>query len=204
MFCQQYAESSICCLGVWYVCCDSTQYNYWRHLSWSWKDSLISPCGNGGKSQARDRENYKKLLQTQRQLNMNQQGSIAELKRKTPTSPSYWQTKVMQLWFSTLWTTNRRSYPFLRIHPIGDWPGIPLNRQNVETTLPLKKLHTNRRYRQSTASVRLQTTETIWTSQDKRGFLWHPLLATLSLLPTNTPSFWQDLSANSPGIRHTM
>jgi hypothetical protein len=36
------------------------------------------------------------------------------------------------------------------------------------------------------------------------GSLWDPLLLTLLLLPTNSPSTWEDFSAISLGIRHTM
>jgi hypothetical protein len=50
---------------------------------------------------------------------------------KTPTSPSYRQTKAMLPLFSTLWTTNKWSPPFLRIHHIEDWPGILLIRQTL-------------------------------------------------------------------------
>ena len=42
-------------------------------------------------------------------------------------------------WFSTPWTTSRRSPPFLRFHHIEDWPGILLIRQNGKPHYLLKK-----------------------------------------------------------------
>jgi len=51
-------------------------------LYWGWQGSTISTSGDGGRSQARDCENYKKLLQTQRQLNESREGSTADLEEK--------------------------------------------------------------------------------------------------------------------------
>jgi len=62
--------------------CDSTHYTYWRHLSWGWKGSTISTCGDGRRNQARDCENYKKLLQTQRKHNESWEGSTENFKEQ--------------------------------------------------------------------------------------------------------------------------
>jgi len=66
--------------------------------------------------------------------------------KKTLNSPSYRQTKAMLPWFSTLWTTNRKSPPFFSIHHIEYWLGTPLIRQNEKPHYCLKNPPSQKTY----------------------------------------------------------
>ena len=93
----------------------------------------------------------------------------------------------MELWFSTLWTTNRISPPFLRIHPIETWPRILLNRKSIKPhhylINPLShKIYANKCLRPDTDPPRLYGLPNI----QKEGHLWAPFSAKLELLHTNS------------------
>jgi hypothetical protein len=93
----------------------------------------------------------------------------------------------MPLRFSSLSTTNRRSSPFLRTHPIKDWPGIPPSRQNEKPHYCLK-IHSQKIFAKNCVRPAPDPRDYMdFPRYIKRVSLWGPLLATLALLPTNSP-----------------
>ena len=115
---QQQVEVTISSPRAWHI----------LFIKFTWE----STCGDGGRSQARVRENYKNSSRPKNNITKAERATLRTLKNN---SPSYRQTKAMIPWFSTLRTTNRRSPPFLRFHHIEDWPGILLIRQNEKPHL---------------------------------------------------------------------
>ena len=89
----------------------------------------------------------------------------------------------------TLWTANRRSPPFLRLHHTEDWPGILLIRQKEKPHYCLK-MPLSRKIYASNCSRPAPDTQGCMELRRyiKRGFLCDPLSGILALLPTNTPS----------------